>query len=91
MGVRNFAGFINAKGQATNRVIMMNLVQVNSTVENGLTKRDLIYKNELPVSWPLGSLRSLIFEVYVDEETVPIAFPVQNGIPIMFRIIHLAI
>lgn len=67
IALRSFSGLIGFTGTPTNRIITMNLVDINTTIENGLTKRDLIYKNELPASWSLGNLRNLKFEVYVDE------------------------
>lgn len=45
IALRNYSGFIGFNGVATTKIIVMNLVQTNAVVENGLTKRDLIYRN----------------------------------------------
>lgn len=41
--------------------------------------------------WPLGTLRDLIFEVYLDESSTPITMPLTNSIALAFKILHVAI
>lgn len=58
---------------------------------NGITYRDLIYRNETAAMWPLGSLRDLVFEIYLDDSTTPIPMPLTNSIALSFKILHVAI
>lgn len=39
----------------------MNLYNIANYEMNGITYRDLIYRNETTAMWPLGTLRDLTF------------------------------
>ncbi len=65
--MRNYSGFIGRQGLSTNKIIIMNLSSISVHVSNGITYRDLVYVNDSKALWPLGGLRNLIFEIYVDD------------------------
>ena len=60
---------------------------VKSTM-TGLVSRDLVYKSQMLNMWDMGTLRSLLMEMYVDEERTPVAFPLSTPIQVCFKIIH---
>lgn len=45
IGLRNFSGFVGWNGQPTNKIIVLNLVQIMTHSNNGITQRDLVYKS----------------------------------------------
>lgn len=92
IALKSFSGFISKQGVQTNKIIILNLFQVSSTITaQGIQYRDLVYKSEMNTMWQLGSLRNLEFQVYLDDETTPLTFPITNPINITFKILHLAI
>jgi hypothetical protein len=58
------------------------------TTMTGITSRDLVYKSQILNLWDLGSLRNLQMEMYVDEETTPVQFPLTTPVQVCFKIIH---
>lgn len=86
----NFGGLVNWEGQLTSNIIVLNLAAITTTNVNGMIQRDLVYKNDVQAMWNLGTLRNLRFQVFVDDSTVPVNFPIQNSIALTFKIVHLS-
>lgn len=86
---RNFNGYMDKSGTVTKKFIVLDLVgtTIKSTM-SGLISRDLVYKSQILNLWDLGNLRSLNMEVYVDEDTNPVNFPLSSPIQVCFKIIH---
>lgn len=92
IGLLNYSGFTGKSGIPTNKIMILNLFQVSTSINaQGIQYRDLIYKSEGNVMWDLGSLRNLSFVVYLDEETTPLNFPITNPVNVTFKILHLSI
>lgn len=86
---RNFNGFMDKNGGVTKKFIVLDLAATTvKTTMTGLTSRDLVYKSQLLNLWDLGTLRNLQMEMYVDEETTPVVFPITTPIQVCFKIVH---
>lgn len=85
---RNFNGYMDKNGSITRKFLVLDLVGTSIKTSAGLTSRDLIYKSQMYNLWDLGQLRTLQMEVYTDEDTTPINFPIATPIQVCFKIIH---
>lgn len=90
LSIDGVSGFIDYTGAATNKIIVLTLADINTTVNENIVTRDLIYKNDVSAFWALGS-RTLKMRVFTDENTTPVSFPIQNPISVNFKIIHLTL
>lgn len=71
LGIDSVSGFVGFDGSPSNKIMVLTLADINTTVVDGIVSRDLIYKNEVSAFWNLGS-RNLIMRVYTDLSSSPV-------------------
>ena len=62
----SFSGYKDSLGGSTNRIIILQLIQVMTTQMVGYVQRDLIFKSQSQTVWSLGALKNLKFRIYLD-------------------------
>lgn len=67
-GIKGLSGYIDKKGNVTNKFIVMDLVNTAiKSSQTGIISRDLTYKAQMYNIWSLGLMRDLELYIYVDD------------------------
>lgn len=62
VSLTGFSGFVDKSGGQTSKIIILNLSNINSSVNpQGIVSRDIVYKNDTCAMWQLGTLRNISF------------------------------